>query len=186
MDGEERGRWLDRNPLTRTWYLLPRLPMMHRHGWEGAQIDEQHSALLGRLGGRRNPYRATARLLAGAAQPQSRLRALPAQLDVVAALFEPTFQEAVFGLARLDKVWIATQSRAHDGELFEQQLPRIAPVDHQLGIAPPVALGVEPLKPPLASRFHRSTFRQETEVAAPTRDLLCVFKLGLLDLIDLF
>jgi hypothetical protein len=37
MDGEERGRWLDRNPLTRTWYLLPRLPMMHRHGWEGAR-----------------------------------------------------------------------------------------------------------------------------------------------------
>jgi hypothetical protein len=37
MDGEERGRWLNRNPPTRTWYLLPRLPMMHRHGWEGAR-----------------------------------------------------------------------------------------------------------------------------------------------------
>jgi hypothetical protein len=37
MDGEERGHWLDRNPPTRTWYLLPRLPMMHRHGWEGAK-----------------------------------------------------------------------------------------------------------------------------------------------------
>jgi hypothetical protein len=46
MDGEERRRWLDRNPLTRTWYLLPRLPMMHRHGWEGAR-STQHSALLG-------------------------------------------------------------------------------------------------------------------------------------------
>jgi hypothetical protein len=37
MDGEARGRWLDRNPPTRTYYLLPRLPMMHRHGWEGAR-----------------------------------------------------------------------------------------------------------------------------------------------------
>jgi hypothetical protein len=32
MDGEERGHWLDRNPPTRTWYLLPRIPMMHRVG----------------------------------------------------------------------------------------------------------------------------------------------------------
>jgi hypothetical protein len=37
MDGEERGRWLDRNPPTGTYYLLPRLPMMHRHGWEGVR-----------------------------------------------------------------------------------------------------------------------------------------------------
>jgi hypothetical protein len=37
MDGEERGRWLDRNPPTRTWYLLPRLPMMHRHNRKGAR-----------------------------------------------------------------------------------------------------------------------------------------------------
>jgi hypothetical protein len=37
MDGESRGRWLDRNPPTRVWYLLPRWPMMHRHGWAGKQ-----------------------------------------------------------------------------------------------------------------------------------------------------
>jgi hypothetical protein len=39
MDGEERGRWLDRNPPTRTWYLLPRLPRMHREGWQGKKSN---------------------------------------------------------------------------------------------------------------------------------------------------
>jgi hypothetical protein len=35
MDGEARGHWLDRHPPTREYYLYPRLPMMHRHGWQG-------------------------------------------------------------------------------------------------------------------------------------------------------
>jgi hypothetical protein len=35
MDAERRGRWLDRNEPTRTYYLLPRLPMMHREGYQG-------------------------------------------------------------------------------------------------------------------------------------------------------
>jgi hypothetical protein len=35
MDGEGRGRWLDRHPPTREYYLLPRLPMMHHDGWSG-------------------------------------------------------------------------------------------------------------------------------------------------------
>jgi hypothetical protein len=35
MDAERRGRWLDRNEPTRVYYLLPRLPMMHREGWTG-------------------------------------------------------------------------------------------------------------------------------------------------------
>jgi hypothetical protein len=35
MDAERRGRWLDRTEPTRVYYLLPRLPMMHRQGWTG-------------------------------------------------------------------------------------------------------------------------------------------------------
>jgi hypothetical protein len=35
MDAERRGHWLDRNEPTRVYYLLPRLPMMHREGWRG-------------------------------------------------------------------------------------------------------------------------------------------------------
>jgi hypothetical protein len=35
MDSERRGRWLDVHEPTRQWLLLPRLPMMHRYGWEG-------------------------------------------------------------------------------------------------------------------------------------------------------
>jgi hypothetical protein len=35
MDADRRGRWLDRNEPTRVYYVLPRLPMMHREGWQG-------------------------------------------------------------------------------------------------------------------------------------------------------
>lgn len=35
MDSERRGRWLDRTEPTRVYYLLPRLPMMHREGYTG-------------------------------------------------------------------------------------------------------------------------------------------------------
>ena len=35
MDSKDRGRWLDRHEPTRAYYLLPRLPMMHREGWDG-------------------------------------------------------------------------------------------------------------------------------------------------------
>jgi hypothetical protein len=54
MDGEERGHWLDRNPPTRTYYLLPRLPMMHRHGWDGPRSTSNtpHAGSSGKPEGR--------------------------------------------------------------------------------------------------------------------------------------
>jgi hypothetical protein len=39
MDAERRGRWLDRNEPTRVYYLLPRLPAMHREGWQGNRVS---------------------------------------------------------------------------------------------------------------------------------------------------
>jgi hypothetical protein len=51
MDGEERGRWLDRNPPTRTWY--PSDDAQAR--LEGRQIDEQHTALPTDSDRRRSP-----------------------------------------------------------------------------------------------------------------------------------
>jgi hypothetical protein len=38
MDSEERGRWLDQHEPSRTYYLLPRLPPMHREGWTGKRV----------------------------------------------------------------------------------------------------------------------------------------------------
>ena len=149
MDGEARGRWLDRKQPTRVYYLLPRLPMMHRHGWEGTQVDEQHPALLGRLGGRRAACVAPARLLAGTAHNRKAADVLLAQ--AVSVPLEPAVEllshAALLGWRRRDIPRHAAQPLAHFLEFFEKISPHVAALGPEGQRLAPLDLPPDPTEP---------------------------------------